>query len=74
MTDGKFPNLSHEKTFRFSPVFPLIRYTLDELEKDINRQQSYVKGDAGAQIYRYFLMRQRQELKEIAKDRDGELA
>jgi hypothetical protein len=51
---------------------PLVRYTLDELEKYINRQQSDVKSDSGAQIYHYFLQRQWQEFKEMAQERDGE--
>jgi hypothetical protein len=50
---------------------PLIRHTLDELEKYINRQQSEMKSDSGAQIYRYVLTRQWQELKEIAQERDA---
>src|SRR5260370_35135406 len=51
---------------------PLVRYTLDELEKYINRQQSEVKSDSGAQIYRYFLQRQWQEFKEMAQERAEE--
>ena len=51
---------------------PRIEYTLGELEKFINHQPSEIKGNEGAEIYRFFLQRTWMDLRESAKERDEE--